>query len=91
MKSNFVTRTIAILAFLLVVIYFGTSVLRYFLDPVVTTVAYQYRGEEAVTVTGYLVREETVFSNVDSGMVYQPRAEGERISDGGQVAVVMNL
>ena len=88
MKSNFVTRTIAVLAFLLVVVYFGASVLGYFLDPLVTAAAYQYRGEEGFTVSGYLIREEQVLDGVDSAMVYQPREEGERVSAGGQVAVV---
>ena len=88
MKSNFVSRTIGVLAFLLVVVYFGSSVVGYFMDPLTTTVAYRYRGEEGFTVTGYLVREETVLSSAQGDMLYLPREEGERVSKGGQVAVV---
>ena len=88
MKSNFVTRTISVAVFLLVTFYFGARVLSYFLDPLTTTAAYRYRGEEGATVSGYLIREETVLDNVDSDMVYQPREEGEKISKGGRVAVI---
>ena len=88
MKSNFVTRTISVAVFLLVTFYFGARVLSYFLDPLTTTAAYRYRGEEGATVSGYLIREETVLDNVDSDMVYQPREEGEKSSKGGRVAVI---
>ena len=88
MKGNFVSRTIAVLAFLLVVVYFGVGVVEYFMDPLTTTVAYQYRGEEGFTVSGYLIREEQVLDNAQGDMLYLPREEGERVSKGGRLAVV---
>ena len=56
--SNFVTKTIAVAAFLAVMVYFATRLGGYLVDPLITTAAYYYQSDDAVTVTGYVVRQE---------------------------------
>ena len=87
MKNNFVTKLITAVGILAVLFYFGYSVLTYLADPLATTVAYSYRSDESVTVSGYLVREEEILSG-GSGLVYHTRDEGERVSAGGRVATL---
>ena len=73
--------------FLTVLVYFGVSTAAYFSDPYTTTVAYSFVGEDAVTVSGYVVRDEEVLP--DGGtLVYSSRSEGERVGRGGTVALV---
>ena len=68
-------------------VYFGASLASYFTDPFSTTVAYTYTEDHAITVTGYVVREEKVLD--ESGdLVYYSRREGERVSKGGSVALL---
>ena len=87
MNSSFVTKILTAAGILAVLFYFGYSVLTYLADPVVTTVAYAYRSDEAVTVSGFLVRDEAVLT-APSGLVYVTREEGERVSAGGSVATL---
>ena len=87
MKNTFVMKAITAAGILAVLFYFGYSVLTYLADPVTTTVAYAYRSDEAVTVSGYLVRDEAVLTG-GSGLVYITRDEGERVSAGGSVATL---
>ena len=42
----------------MVLIYFGINTVAYFMDPYTTTAAYSYTSENAVTVSGYVVRDE---------------------------------
>lgn len=73
--------------FLTVLVYFGVSMAAYFTDPYTTTVAYGFVGEDAVTVSGYVVRDEEVLP--DGGeLVYSSRSEGERVGRGGTVALI---
>ena len=87
MKSSFVIKIITAAGIMAVLFYFGYSVLTYLADPLTTTIAYAYRSDEAVTVSGYLVREEEVLTG-GSGLVYVTRDEGERVSAGGSVATL---
>ena len=88
MKSGtLATRLILAVLCLAIVIYFGVNVAAYFMDPYTTTMAYSYVSENAVTVSGYVVREEEVLSG-GGERVYSPRGEGERVSAGGTVALV---
>lgn len=86
MKSSFVTKIITAAGIAAVLFYFGYTILAYLADPLTTTIAYAYRSDEAVTVSGYLVREEEVLSG-GSGLVYVTRDEGERVGAGGTVAI----
>lgn len=73
---------------LIVVGYFGLQGYRYLTDPLTTSPAYTYQVEQSVTVTGWVVRQEQVLTAPDTGVLQLSRAEGERVSKGGQVAVV---
>ena len=89
MNSSFVNKILTAAGVLAVLFYFGYSVLSYLADPLATAVAYEYRSDEAVTVSGYLVRDEEVISG-GGGLVYVTRDEGERVAAGGSVATVFS-
>ena len=74
--------TLAVLA------YFGVQAVRYFQDPISTTLVYPYAVEESISLSGYVVRQERVLSNEDTGLLQLLRDEGERVSAGGTVAAV---
>lgn len=85
--GNLATRLMMAAIFLTVLIYFAVNLAAYFMDPYTTTVAYGYTGENAVTVSGYVVREEEVLPG-GGELVYSSRGEGERVSAGGTVAQI---
>lgn len=68
--------------------YFGIQAYRYFTDPLTTSPAYTYQVEQSITVTGWVVREEQLIPSPDSGVLRLSRSEGEKVSRGGQLAVV---
>lgn len=70
-----------------VLLYFGINVAAYFMDPYTSTVAYSYTSEHAVSVAGYVVRQEEPLSG-DGALVYFSRSEGERVARGGTVALI---
>ena len=70
-----------------VLIYFGINTVAYFMDPYTTTTAYSYVSENAVTVSGYVVREEEPLEE-GGELVYFSRNEGEKVARGGTVALV---
>ena len=74
--------TLAVLA------YFGVQAVRYFQDPISTTLVCPYAVEESISLSGYVVRQERVLSNEDTGLLQLLRDEGERVSAGGTVAAV---
>lgn len=86
-NSTLAMRLMMAAIFLTVLLYFGLSLAAYFNDPYMTTVAYAYTGEDAVTVSGYVVREEEVLAG-GGELVYSSRREGERIAAGGTVAQI---
>ena len=86
-ENNFVWRILGIAGVAAVLVYFAANLAGYFVNPLTTTAAYTYRSDEAITVSGYLVREEEVLPD-NSGLLFITREEGERVSDGGSVAVV---
>ena len=70
-----------------VLVYFAVNLIAYFSDPYSTAVAYAYTGEKAVTVSGYVVRDEEVLAG-GGDLVYSSRGEGERVGRGGTVALI---
>ena len=70
-----------------VLVYFGLQGLQYFADPLTTTPVYTYSVDRSVSLSGYVVRDELVLEDSD-GLLRLQRAEGERVSAGGTVAVV---
>ena len=85
--SNFVTKTIAVAAFLAVMVYFSTRLGGYLVDPLTTTAAYYYESDDAVTVSGYVIRQEELLPDRE-GLIYSTRQEGERVGRGRSVATV---
>lgn len=85
--GNLATKLTMAAILLTVLIYFGINLAAYFTDPFTTTVAYSYTSENAVTVSGYAVRDEEPLSG-GGELVYFSRGEGEKVSAGGTVALV---
>lgn len=71
-----------------VLFYFGIQAANYFTDPLSTTLAYEYQVEEGLSLSGYVVRSERVLPDDNTGLLQRQRAEGERVSAGGTVALV---
>ena len=67
--------------------YFAIQAVRYFGDPLTTTLAYPYEVQMTTALSGYVVREETVLPDDTSGLLQLQRAEGEQVSAGGVIAV----
>ncbi len=89
MKNNSLgTKLLMAAVTLALAAYFGFQAVRYFSDPLSTIPAYNYRVEEAVSVSGYVVRQERVLPDQTGGVLQVRRAEGERVSVGGTVAAV---
>ena len=88
MKSGTLALRLVFAALLLAVIaYFGLSMTAYLMEPYKTTVAYNYVSDNAVAVSGYVVREEEALSG-SGELVYSSRGEGERVSTNGTVALI---
>ncbi|MEG1657575.1 MAG: HlyD family efflux transporter periplasmic adaptor subunit [Oscillibacter sp.] len=82
------TKVLMAVVTLAVLAYFGMQGLRYWSDPFTTTVAYSYQVEESISATGYVARQERVLPDSSGGLLRLKRAEGEKVSAGGVVAVV---
>lgn len=87
MKQGTLTTKIAMLIlFGAVVCYVGFYILQVALSPYKTSLVYEYTAENAVTASGYVVRdEEPVLS--DYSIIDIVRDEGERVGKGQAVAV----
>lgn len=86
-NGTFATKLMLAAICATVFIYFGVSLLAYFSDPYSTSVAYAFTGEKAVTVSGYVVRNEEALEG-SGDLVYSARAEGERVGKGGVAALI---
>lgn len=86
-KNNLSTKLMIAVILLVVLIYFGMNLAAYLTDPYSFTIAYTYTTNHAVTVSGYVVRQEEPLY-ADGDLVYFSRGEGERVSRGGSVALV---
>lgn len=89
MKNSSIGTKILLAAVTLAILtYFGMQGVRYFSDPLTTTLAYSYQVEESVDLSGYVVRDEQVLPDDAGGLLRLQRTEGERVSTGGVVATV---
>lgn len=86
-NSTLVTRLIAAAVLLAMLAYGGFHAYRFFTDPYSTAVAYAFTSERAVSVSGYIVRQEEALPG-GGELVYSSRGEGERVSAGGTVALI---
>ena len=82
------TKLLLALVTMGVLAYFIVQAVRYFGDPLTTTIAYQYEVELSTALSGYVVRDEEVLPDDTNGLLQLQRAEGERVSAGGAVALV---
>ena len=79
MKQNSLgTKVLMIAVTLGLAAYFGFQGVRYFTDPLTTTLAYNYRVEETLSLSGYVVRDEVVLPEENSGLLQIQREEGEQ-------------
>lgn len=85
--GHLVTKLMLAAIFLAVAVYFGVYLAAYFNDPYTISYAYDYVSEDAVTVSGYVVREEAALAG-GGELVYCQRGEGERVRAGGTVALI---
>lgn len=87
-NSSLGTKCLLTAVTLAVLAYFGFQGLRYFADPLTTTLAYAYQVEESTSVSGYVVRDEQVLPDNTGGLLQLRRTEGERVSAKGVVATI---
>ena len=87
-KKSIGAKLLLVLVTLGVLAYFGIQAMRYFGDPLTTTLAYHYQVELSADLSGYVVRDELVLPDESSGLRQLQRTEGERVSSGGTVALV---
>ena len=59
-QNGFGTKLLMAALFLGVAAYFGIQAFQYLDDPLGVTLAYRYEVEQAVDLTGFVVREEQV-------------------------------
>ncbi len=85
-NTSLSTKLLMAAVVLTVLVYFGMNLMSYFTDPFSTTVAYEYTDRDALTISGYVVREEQTLT-AEGEYVYFSRSEGERVSRGGSVAL----
>ena len=58
MKNNSpATKLLMLIVSLAVAAYFGIQAYNYFMDPLSSTMAYTYRVEEEISLSGYVVRQ----------------------------------
>lgn len=89
MKNNSPgTKLLMLVVSMALVAYFGFQAYRYFMDPLSVTMAYAYQVEEEIDLSGYVVRQELILPDEDSGLLRLDRQEGERVSAGGTVATL---
>ncbi len=81
------TKLIFVFLSLAVAAYFGVQVFHYFLDPQTTTLVYAYSSEDAIAVTGWVVRDEQVIECSETLLEIE-RTEGERVPANGALATV---
>lgn len=81
-------KLLTALLFLAAAAYFGIQIYNAVADPLVCAVAYRYQAEDAVSVTGLVIRDELVLGDSGGGLLRLTRREGERVSAGGTVAQV---
>lgn len=86
-KRTLGTKLLLALVTLGVLAYFAVQAVRYFGDPLTTTLAYRYEVELSDDLSGYVIRDERVLTDTAGGEKQLQRTEGERVSAGGLVAL----
>lgn len=84
-RSSLSTKLIFAALALMVLAYFGAQAYRSLAGGYTTTLVYAYATEDSITVSGFVVRDETVLESSEP-LLEPTRTEGERVSRGGVVA-----
>ncbi len=85
-QGKFYIQIMMVIFFCAIVGYLGFSLLSSFYSPMTTTVAMEYEARDAIVVSGYVVREETVLTT-SSAITAPLRNEGEKVGNGQAVAM----
>ena len=85
-RSDFFIRLTTGVLFLAIASYIGVYIYNATVNTYVTTVAFAYAVEETFPAQGYVVRSETVLSDVGSAILPVVN-EGEKVASGQAVAV----
>ena len=86
MKKSRSSLFIPLLLLVLVAVYFGAQVYRYFSDPFSTTLTYRATSEDTLALDGYLVWQEDVLPSLD-GTLHRMFSDGEKVGIGQTIAV----
>ena len=86
-QGTLINRIVMILFFVAILLYFAGAAWRELRNPYPTVQAYAYEVDDAVEVTGYLVRREKPLSG-QGGIVRLLPAEGEKVAVGTTVALL---
>lgn len=89
-KSDFVTKIVMGVILLAVICYIGFYIVSSFVNPFKSTLAVKITVRESFSVSGIVVRNETVVSTGGYSSVNVVLSEGERVETGGTVASVYN-
>lgn len=86
-QETFITRLTVLLLFVGLAAYFGIYTYNSLNDPFSSALCYTHTVDEAVEVTGYVIREEVVLPR-QNGVVDILPEEGEKVASGETVAVI---
>ena len=86
-QETFMTRLTMLLLFVGLAAYFGIYTYNSLNDPFSSALCYTHTVDEAVEVTGYVIREEVVLPQ-QNGVVDILPEEGEKVAAGETVAVI---
>lgn len=89
-KSDFATKIVMSVILIAAICYIGFYVVSSLMNPLRTTLAVKVTVRESFTVSGIVVRDETVISSGGYSAVNVVLSEGERVEAGGTVAGVYN-
>ncbi len=89
-KSDFATKIAMGVILLAVICYIGFYIANSLTNPLRSTLAVKVTVRESFTVSGIVIRDETVIGSGGYGAVNIVPSEGERVEAGGTVASVYN-
>ena len=85
-RSDLLIRAVSVIVFIAIVCYIGYSVYDSLSNPLKTVLAVKGTAEDSVTVTGYVVRSETLLPDGGDNVV-ATCSEGEKLRVGETAAV----
>ena len=86
-QGTAINKIVMLLFFLAILLYLGGAAWKGLRDPYPTVQAYAYEVDDTVEATGWLVRQEEVFSGT-GGIIRLIPSEGEKVAAGTTVALL---